>query len=115
MSTAAYDHHMDAPERLAEAVERARSALGADEREAVADTLVATAGSPGPRATEAGRAIAAILDELESIGCDRADWARMVAGDLTEPDVVKAPTEMSEDELQREMARRRKYGVDEDA
>jgi hypothetical protein len=48
------------------------------------------------------------------MGCDRTDWARMVAGDLTEPDVVKPPTEMSEDELRREMARRRKYGVGED-
>jgi hypothetical protein len=105
---------MDAPERLAEAVEWARSALGADEREAVADTLVETAAPLDVHAAEAGRAIGAILDELESMGCDRTDWARMVAGDLTEPDVVKPPTEMSEDELRREMARRRKYGVGED-
>jgi hypothetical protein len=102
---------MDAPERLAETVEWARSALAADEREAVADGLVDGSGPLEPRAAEAGRAIAAILDELESVGCDRADWARMVAGDLTEPDVVKPPTEMSDDELSREMARRRKYGV----
>ena len=114
MSTAAYPHGMEAPERLAEAVEWARSTLGADEREAVADTLVQPAGPLEPRATEAGRAIGAILDELESMGCDRADWARMVAGDLTEPDVLKPPTEMSEDELRQEMARRRKYGVGDD-
>src|SRR5690349_24785826 len=105
---------MDAPERLAEAVEWARSALGADEREAVADTLVETAAPLDAPAAEAGRAIEAILDELESLGCDRADWARMGAGDLTEPDVVKPPTEMSEDELRHEMVRRRKYGVGED-
>ena len=70
---------MDAPERLAEAVEWARSALGADEREAVADTLVETAAPLDVHAAEAGRAIGAILDELESMGCDRTDWARIRA------------------------------------
>ena len=105
---------MDLPERLAEEVEHARALLHPEEREALADTLMARIdprqGPLQPRAADVANRISTLLDQLESIGCDRADWLRMVAGDLTEPDVVKPPAKMSDDELEREMERRAKYG-----
>lgn len=102
----------DAGDRLFDRLEAEDvMALSSEERETIADALLAGSlkDAPlSPRALAIAREADAILVELEkkSPG-SRATWAGAARDILTEPS--KSYTDMTGDELQREIERRDKY------
>jgi hypothetical protein len=91
-------------------IENARAVLTYEEREALADALIAG----GSGAAAVSPRSAKFLDRLQPLlGDASADAVRAAAEYLTEPGVdgprSGGPAGMSDDELEREIERRRRY------
>jgi hypothetical protein len=89
-----------------------------EQREVLADALVTRldleARTLPPRLREVAARLNQLLDELELLDSpqERAGWAVTIAYDLTSAEKYKSLDEMSDDEFEREIERRDKYGPD---
>jgi hypothetical protein len=101
----------DLVDRLFTEIEGVRAEFGGEEREALAEAIRERSDNVPPKVTPRLRVITEILDEIErSEGIKkRLSWERDVVSELTEPNHDKLPNEMTNDELEREIDRRRRY------
>jgi hypothetical protein len=100
--------------RLGELVDEALPSMSYEEREAIADALWngdVAHGAMSPRASALARRLDDQLAAIEQAGgaASRRDWTELICRDISEPSHGKLPHEMSEDELHRELERRKKY------
>ena len=101
-------------DRLYEILEEAEHALSYEEREAIADALRA-GDDDAPTSPRAREFLAQIRDRLREVEGEKGHgppwfpWIQLAWEYLIEPSHGKRPQEMSRDELEHEIERRRKY------
>lgn len=102
------EEQLDAFRQLVVEINAARDELPAEHLELLADALVADEVDVSmlpPRVTEPAQRMRGLLDLVQH----GRRWARMAALDLTEANEVEPLETLSDDELVRELERRRKY------
>ena len=101
---------------LFETLDNAKAGLSYEEKEGLADALRAGGESRfaavSPRGAPFLKRLRSALRDIETAeGPDSAAyWTGVAVNDVTEPLEGREPTEMTDDELERERDRRRRYG-----